>query len=239
MTSNKNEDEIVSISNKNIRQDLLHFKEEVLKDLKVVQREFANKFNGLENILKEQINIYESKVSSFEYRIKNISNLITSDRSLIQKIQELSQFKDEANEKLIKNSIIISTLETDYKGNINNIQNILSSSVIYPSIIGYSGRFNSFHDFMDYVLSEISDLNTFKEKGILDLAPYKKKIDENLEYIKLQVDHIINSSNKFTIKQINDCEERLKSLIHLYDDRLQDTRVENAHYAIGLEKKSE
>ena len=239
MTSNKNEDEILSISTKNIRQDLLHFKEEVLKDIKIVQREFANKFNGMENILKEQINIYESKVSSFEFRMKNISNLITSERSLFQKIQELVQFKDEANEKLIANSIKIANLETDYKGNINNIQSILSSSVIYPGIIGYSGRFNSFHDFMDYVLNEISDLTIFKEKNMLDLAPYKKKIDENLEYIKLQVDHIINSSNEFSIKKINDCEERLKSLIHLYDDRLQDTRVENAHYAIGLEKKSE
>ena len=29
----------------------------------------------------------------------------------------------------------------------------------------------------------------------------------------------------------------MKSLIQLYDDRLQDTRVENAHYAVGLEKK--
>ena len=57
--------------------------------------------------------------------------------------------------------------------------------------------------------------------------------------MKIQVDHIINSANAFTIKKINDSEQRTKSLIQLYDDRLQDTRVENANYAIGLEKRSE
>lgn len=31
----------------------------------------------------------------------------------------------------------------------------------------------------------------------------------------------------------------MRSLVQLYDDRLQDTRVENANYSIGLQKKSE
>ena len=92
---------------------------------------------------------------------------------------------------------------------------------------------------MDYILNQLSELNLFKEKNLVDLIPYKKKIDETLDYIKIQIDRTINSSNEFTIKMVNDCEQRLKSLIQLYDDRLQDTRVENAHYSIGLEKKSE
>ena len=239
MTSNKNDDEIVKFSQKNLRQDILLFKEEVLKDIKTVQRDFSNKFNKMEDILKEQINIYESKVGSLDHKIKNLSNLISNDRSLITKIEELDQFKEETKGKLITDSIRLSNIETDFKINIKNIEQILSSSVIYPGIIGYSGKFKSFHDYMDYVLDQISDLNSFKERSSLDLLPYKKKIDESLEYIKVQVNHIINTSNEFTIKSINDSEQRMRSLIHLYDDRLQDTRVENAHYSIGLEKKSE
>jgi hypothetical protein len=193
----------------------------------------------MEELLKDQINIYESKVGTFEQRIKHLSNLIATDRSIIEKIEELNQFKEETKNKLITDSIRITNIETDNKVNIKNIEQILSSSVIYPGLIGYSGKFKSFHDYMDYVLDQISELNAFKERSTLDLAPYKKKIDENLEFIKLQVSHIINASNEFTIKRVNDSEQRMKSLIQLYDDRLQDTRVENAHYSIGLEKKSE
>ena len=239
MTSIKNDDEIVKLSQKNLRQDILLFKEEVLKDIKMVQRDFSNKFNKMEDILKEQINLYESKVGVFDQKLKNLSNLISNDRSLVEKIEELNQFKEETKGKLITDSIRLSNLEADIKINIKNIEKILSSSVIYPGLIGYSGKFKSFHDYMDYVLDQISDLNSFKERSSLDLLPYKKKIDENLEYIKVQVNHIINTSNEFTIKKVNDCEERMKSLIHLYDDRLQDTRVENAHYSIGLEKRSD
>ena len=64
-------------------------------------------------------------------------------------------------------------------------------------------------------------------------------MDEALENIKYQTNHIVNLANEFTKIKIEDSEKRLKSMIQLYDDRLQDTRVENAHYSIGLEKKSE
>ena len=149
------------------------------------------------------------------------------------------KYKEDTNDKLITESIRLTNLETDFKTNIKNIENILSNSVIYPGIIGYSAKFRTFHDFIDYVLKHISDLDLFKEKNIHDLGPYKKKIDESLEFVKLQLNHIVGSANEFTIKSVNDAEHRMRTLIQLYDDRLQDTRVENANYSIGLSKKSE
>lgn len=239
MASNQKVDEILSSSPMAIRQDILLFKEEVLKDIRVATKEFSIKFTKMEDLLKEQINAYENKVINFEQRIMNLSNLISSDRTLVQKIDELIQFKDETRDKLITESIRITNVESDYKVNLKNIENVLSTSVIYPGLIGYSAKFKTFHDYMDYVLKQISDLNLFKEKSIMDLVPYKKKIDDGMEFIRLQVNHIINSSNEYTIKSVNESEQRMKSLIQLYDDRLQDTRVENAHYSIGLVKKSE
>ena len=239
MASNQKVDEILSLSPMAIRQDILLFKEEVLKDIKVVTRDFSIKFTKMEDLLKDQIKAYENKVVNFEQRIMNLSNLISSDRTLVQKIEELIQFKDETKDKLITESIRLTNVESDYKVSLKNIENVLSTSVIYPGLIGYSAKFKTFHDYMDYVLKQISDLNLFKEKSILDLVPYKKKIDDGMEFIRLQVNHIINSSNEYTIKSVNESEQRMRSLIQLYDDRLQDTRIENAHYSIGLEKKSE
>jgi len=241
MSSNKNDNELIGLglTPKALRQDLILFKEEVLKDIKSVQKEFTYKFSKMEETLKSQINIYESKVNNFEQRIMNLTNSISSDKALVQKVEELSKFKDDTNGKLLTESIRLTNLETDFKTNIKNIENILTNSVIYPGIIGYSAKFRTFHDFVDYVLKHISDLDLFKEKNIHDLGPYKKKIDESLEFVKLQVNHIVGAANEFTIKSVNDAEQRMRSLIQLYDDRLQDTRVENANYSIGLSKKSE
>ena len=175
MASNEKVDEILSLSPMAIRQDILLFKEEVLKDIRVATKEFSIKFTKMEDLLKEQINAYENKVINFEQRIMNLSNLISSDRTLVQKIDELIQFKDETRDKLITESIRITNVESDYKVNLKNIENVLSTSVIYPGLIGYSAKFKTFHDYMDYVLKQISDLNLFKEKSIMDLVPYKKK----------------------------------------------------------------
>ena len=241
MSSNKNDNELagLGLTPKGLRQDLILFKEEVLKDIKVFQKEFTYKFNKMEETLKTQINVYESKVSNFEQRIKSLSNSISSDKAFIQKVEELVKFKEDTNDKLLTESIRLTNLETDFKTNIKNIESILSNSVIYPRVIGYSAKFKNFHDFIDYVLIHISDLDLFKEKNIHDLGPYKKKIDDSIEFVKLQVNHIVGSANEFTIKSVNDAEHRMKTLIQLYDDRLQDTRVENANYSIGLKKKSE
>ena len=171
MTSNKNDDEILGISQKNIRQDILIFKEDVLKDIKIVQKDFSSKFDKMEDLIKEQMSIYESKVNSFEHRINNLSNLISADRSLTQKIEELGQFKEETKEKLLMESIKLTNLESDFKINIKNIEKILSSSVIYPGLIGYNAKFTSFHDFMDFMKSNIYDFKEFKEKNEHDLVP--------------------------------------------------------------------
>ena len=175
MTSNKNE-ELLGMPQKNIRQEILLFKEEVLKDIKVVQKEFSNKFSKMEDILKEQILAYELKVSNFEERMKNLSNSFSFDRSILQKIDDLVKFKEDTKDKLLTDSVKINNIESDYKYNLRNIEKILSSSVIYPRLIGYSGKFKSFHDYMDYVLNQINDLNAFKERNVHSLGPYKKNL---------------------------------------------------------------
>jgi hypothetical protein len=59
MSSNKNDNEFLGLglTPKALRQDLILFKEEVLEDIKTVQKEFSNKFGKMEETLKTQINI--------------------------------------------------------------------------------------------------------------------------------------------------------------------------------------
>ena len=57
----------------------------------------------------------------------NLSNLISAvDISLHQKIEELFKFREETNDKSVSNSIRLTNLETEFKVNIKNIENIFS-----------------------------------------------------------------------------------------------------------------
>ena len=235
----KNTNNILNFSEKNLKNDIMYFKEELLKDMKVAQRQYSEKFSNLNDTIQLKIDQYDNKLKAFENKIIELSNKIQTDKTIRETVESLSEFKENTKNSLLTESIRMKHLEEYTKLNISNLEKFLSDSVIYPGIIGSSAKFKTFHEYMDYTLVQISNLNNFKDKNIADLIPYKKKIDNTVEELKLQINSIIESNNKFTTQQVDSCEERIKGLIQLYDDRLQDTRVENAHYAIGLEKKAE
>jgi hypothetical protein len=113
----------------------------------------------------------------------------------------------------------------------------LTSSVIYPGIFGNNAKFQTFHDYIDYTLKEIAQLVTFKEKSGLDLTPFKRKIDTALDNLRLQMNNFC--SKDFINTTISQIEEKMQNLFKVYDDRLQDSKVENSHYTIGLKKKTD
>ena len=57
----------------------------------------------------------------------NLSNLISAvDISLHQKVKEFFKFREETKDKSVSNSIRLTNLETEFKVNIKNIENIFS-----------------------------------------------------------------------------------------------------------------
>ncbi len=79
------------------------------------------------------------------------------------------------NDNLFKRSAKFNELEKKTNDEINRINDILTESVIYPSLIGKTARFKIFHEFIEFVVNEITLLINFKDKNNLDFSPYKKK----------------------------------------------------------------
>ena len=69
------------------------------------------------------------------------------------------------------------------------------------------------------------------------MTEFKKKIDGALDAFKIQINNL--TPKEITNQMINDLEKKFENTFKLYDDRLQDTRVENANYSVGIQKKSE
>ena len=69
------------------------------------------------------------------------------------------------------------------------------------------------------------------------MTEFKKKIDGALEAFKIQINNL--TPKELTAQMLSELEEKFESTFRLYDDRLQDTRVENANYSVGIQKKSE
>ena len=235
------EDPIVSLSKSTMgkKNDLLHFKEETLKDFKEVQRKISEKYETLDLEMKEKLEAYEKRIVTYENKIMELSNLINTDKTIREKVDNLTEFKEKTDDHLITEKIRLDNFRNDLKSNVERIDQILKDSVIYPGIIGGISKYKTFHDLIDYILTQTSQTLTFREKSILDFKSYKTKLENIISSFNTQINTLLNTTSEFTKTCVKEAEERMKSIYNIFDDRLQDARIENANYAIGLEKATE
>ena len=239
MNENNKNETIPGLSKQSIKMDILMFKDDILKDMRGIQRNLDSKYLKTEEYLNSQIYKFETKINNYEKKIFELSNKINTDNKIRENVELLLKFKEETSDTLFKRRVKINDIDKRMNEEINRINDILADTVIYPSVIGNSAKYKTFHEFIDNILEEIAQFKLYKDKTGLDLGPFKKKIDLSIESFKMQLNNINNISKEYTASSIEQCEERIKSQLKIYDDRLQDARVENSHYKIGLEKKTE
>ena len=138
--------------------------------------------------------------------------------------------------KILEDEIQLNQTNNELHKAITKYDKLLSDSVLYPGIIGNLCKFKNFHEFINYTLQQISQLNSFKDKSLFDLKAYKVKLENLIESFKSQIENITLTLTEFTIKNVSDCESRIKNELNIYDDKLQDIRLENNKYIIELQK---
>ena len=235
------EDPIISLS-KSIfgkKNDLMQFKEETLRDFKQVQKKITEKYENIDLEMRERLEAYEKRITTYENKIMELSNLINTDKTIREKVDKLMEFKEKTDDHLLTEKIRLDNFRNDLKSNVERIDQVLTDSVIYPGIVGGISKYKTFHDLIDYLLTQTSQTLTFREKSILDFKSYKTKLENIISSFNTQINNLLNTTSEFTKTCVQEAEERMKSIYNIFDDRLQDARIENANYAIGLEKATE
>ena len=228
----------LGLSTMSLKKDINHLHDEILKDMRQMQSKLDIKYAKSDELLSQKITKFDLKIESFEKKITELSNLITIDNSLKEKIESLFQFKEETKDIIFKRRAKNAEFEKTVNDNINEINKILTNTVIYPTYIGKKAKFQTFHEFIDFVVQEITQLNLHKNKSLMDsFSSFKKKIDGVIETFKMQINNLI--PKEVANQMLNELEDKINNTMKLYDDRLQDSRVENANYNIGIKKNLE
>ena len=240
MNNNSVKDSITTITSKSIKDDLLHFKNEVLIDFNKNKKEIENKFSISNDFITQKFLVFESRINAYEKKISELTILCQSNQKFTENINSLLKFKEETLIELTQNKTKTAENEYSISNEFSRINAILKNTVIYPEIIGLTSKFQNFHSLIDYILNEIGKLNKFRDaNNIIDFPVFKKKIEIAVDYMKTQLDKFDENIKKFAIQTVAESEERLKNMIKVFNDRLQDSRIENASYAIKIEKRSE
>ena len=111
--------------------------------------------------------------------------------------------------------------------------------MIAEGLIGENCQFKTYPELIRYILDNITQLNNFKEKNIIDLKSYKNKLESLLITFRTQIDNIMKTMTQFTNKSINESENKIKGIISIYDERLVEIRAQNNNYIKTLTDKYE
>ena len=220
-----------------IKKELLYFKNDVLKDFKQIEINLNTKYNENSIFYNNKIKEFDEKLNLIFSKMSKIEDVISLDNILNEKVDKLYEFKEKIKEKLISEEIKLESLNKELHNIIYKYDNMLSKSILYPGIIGNLCKFKTFHDFIDYVINQINILTQFKDKNILDLQSYKKKLEIIVDSFKLQISNFNKENYQIINQKINESELKFYDHFKIYDDKIHNIRLENSKYVINSKKE--
>ena len=233
------EDILFTSNPKYIKNDILLFKNEVLKDIKLFQSQIFEKTKTDEKYMTDKIEKFTIQIQKFHEKIIELSNLINTDKTIREKVDSFIEFKNKAQEILMTNGIRIDNIDKDFHDNINRIDNVLRDTVLYPGMFGGISKFKSFHDFMNYVASELSKGVTFREKNNIDLNNYKTKLENLINDFSSKISNSTKASNSYSDTCVKKLENKINSNFDLYNEKLFNIKLENVSYAEEMRRTTE
>ena len=214
-----------ALTNINSGKEIWYFKNEILKDIKNLEKTLTDKFNSADLDIKDEIKNINENINSFNIKLKELATKITEDNSLKEKVNSLDGIKNKILDNILVNDMKVNTLDREIRQSIINMNNTLKESVIYAGVIGPSCKFKTFHDLIDFIINELSVLGNFKEKNMLDLDTFKKKIENNVNGFRMQLDSFGRSSTQFTTDNFNKIDKTMHELFHQTEDKIDEIKT--------------
>ena len=221
--------------NPNSKMEIILFKNEILTDIKKTEKILVDRYSKINETIEEKLARYDKKIQELNEKYQELPK--KSDENIMNEtINKMLSFQDLTKDNQITTDVKIGNLEKDMYNNVSRIDKILADSVIYPGVIGGISKFKTFHEFMDYLLAQASQNITFRDKSTLDLKSYKIKLESLIKTFKSQFENIMKEIHSFTRKSVSECEDRIKLLLDRVDERIKETRVENATFMFDFQK---
>ena len=224
----------------NFNSELLFFKNEILGDLKQLENRILKKMEQKGDSSEKKIVQIETNIEALSQKLFSMSNFYSENVTMKDKLDNLFQACKKMEETLYTHEYKLSSIAKDLVTAINKYDRLIEKSIIYPGLIGSNNsKFNTFHNFIDFVMQNISQLVLFKEKTMgMDLKQYKNKLESTIEGFKKQTEEIITNNKTYTSKLIKNLDNKFKNDFELFNQRLFNLKIKNTEHVIGIEKLS-
>ena len=190
-----------------IKQDLLFFKNDILKEIRLFEEKYNLKISNQNVINSEQFFEYEKKIEALTNQVNIINSKISDNSNLNEKINKFQSFQSKTEDTIFSINSKIYKIQKEYEDYFNKTEKTLDDNIRYPGLIGKNGRFQNFRKFVDYILSYFKEYNAFREEvRNFDIISLKKKINSDLRDFR----SAINKGYRSTLTMVQKSKKELE-----------------------------
>ena len=178
--------------------DLIQFKDEVLKNLRELEKKIMSKVNKNQEDISSDLNTINQSLNFMRTSSNSMIDSIAEQKLNSDKIlvieADLKKFNTALNsqeKKINENMIEISYIREQYEKS-------LSDSLMVPGIIGKNCKYKTFNDFVISSNNEVTKLKNEKEYSKKESRDLKQKLEQSIKSVSSLVDSFTNRSKLYT-----------------------------------------
>ena len=197
-----------------IRQDLLYFKNDILRDVRKMEEKFNLRFTEQSIINSEHYNVYDKKIDTLSTQMNIANSMILNNSNLNEKVNNFQTFKAKAEDYLLSLNSRLNSFQKEYRDSFNTIEKLINDNLRYPGVIGNNGKYQNFRRFIDYILNYFKEFNEFKEEiKDLNFNSLKREINTSLQEFRYSISTSYRSSLNLIENNAKEFDTKLKDFI--------------------------
>ena len=106
---------IINTEFNSLKQDLLYFKNDILKDVRRMEEKMNIKLTEQNIVSSEQYNAYEKKLDMLSTQINMINSMIIENSNITEKLNNFQSFKTRTEDRLFTLGSNMYTFQKEYK----------------------------------------------------------------------------------------------------------------------------
>ena len=214
MISIKTNNSSIKLSKSNEMQDFLYFKNDVLKDIRMLDNKLNLKMIEQREINTQQFDDFDKKLEKLATQITQISSTIIDNTNFAEKINSLQKFSQKTEDNFNRLNSRMVSIHKELSEYFDKVENMFNENLKYPGIIGNKARFSNFRNFIDYILKSFREFNDFKQEiRDFEFNKFKKRMIEDIQDVRYAIIESNRNSVQVATNNISEFNNKLEKYI--------------------------
>ena len=207
----------------NIAQDLLYFKNDVLKDMRKLEEKLSLKLTEQNLTSTEQHDNLEKKLNELSNHISSVHSLVLDTNEIAEQIKSFGKFKTKTEDNFNRINSRISSFQKEYRDYINSIEKLVNENLRYPGVIGRNAKFLNFRYFIDFIIKGFKEVNEFKDEvRDFEINEFKKKVNSDISDFRFAISDNYTNSIRLIGNTFKEFDVKIADLIKRNNDNMKE-----------------